>query len=463
MTKQQNVVINHGLADWQILQQTKGYGEVRLSGRWNAEKDDVDPAVWVRVVREDSAAAAAPSLDWHPAIAKTDGSWSIHLSRIPAGGLYRVETQLRTKGLQCPEWSRCGDVRHFVGVGDLWIIAGQSNSAGYGKGEIHDPPEPGIHLFNNAMQWTMAAHPLNNSTGSVHPANMETANSGHSPWLRWASIVKQSVGYPIGLLQCSLGGSALKASNPSEPGDHPLFDIMRDTVKAVGGRVRGVLWYQGCSDTQPGSSSTYLKRFCGAVAAWRKILKNPDLAVITVQLNVYTDPAVAVSAESWTAVREAQRLAAHRIRNVAVIPSFGSTLSDAIHNSPSGNLLIAQRCAGAALGMVYGRPVDWRAPEPGNVTIDASRRHITLTFQNVTGRLRPSVSPAAPFMVQDAEGEVPLTRAEYSGGPTIRLVLSRPAGRRVTVHCSHGPNPPPGPVDMTRGMPILAFSVRVRE
>jgi hypothetical protein len=278
--------------------------------------------------------------------------------------------------------------------------------------------------------------------------------------LRWAVAVKQAVGHPIGLLQCSLGGSALKPWNPAESEDHPLFDIMRDVVKAVGGRVCGVLWYQGCSDTQPGAAATYLARFTKAVAAWRRILAIPDLPVITVQLNIYApenDPGVDDAA--WSNVREAQRQAARRIRNVAVVPSFGATLSDLIHNSPAGNLVIAERCARAALGMVYGRRIAWRAPEPRRTKIDVSRRTITIVFDNVHGRFRPTESSLAPFRVEDADGVVPLESVGYSGEPTIRLNLARPAVGRVRVHGAYGHHPASVPVDMTRGMPMLGFSV----
>lgn len=61
----------------------------------------------------------------------------------------------------------CGDMIHHLGIGDLFVITGQSNSAGYGKDPIFDPPELGIHLLKNNGRWDMASHPFNDSTATI--------------------------------------------------------------------------------------------------------------------------------------------------------------------------------------------------------------------------------------------------------------------------------------------------------
>jgi hypothetical protein len=105
------------------------------------------------------------------------------LSAIPAGGLYRLETRHQPGNQPAGEWAERGDMRHFLGVGDLWVIAGQSNSAGYGRGPVFDPPELGIHLFRNNGQWALATHPLNESTDTLHPVNRDGANTAHAPYI----------------------------------------------------------------------------------------------------------------------------------------------------------------------------------------------------------------------------------------------------------------------------------------
>ena len=61
-----------------------------------------------------------------------------------------------------------------------------------------------------------------------------------------------------------------------------------------GGRVAGLLWYQGESDTGTSEvAQSYGDRFVAAVQAWRAGLQLPSLPVLTVQLNRFyaaTDP-----------------------------------------------------------------------------------------------------------------------------------------------------------------------------
>ena len=163
--------------------------------------------VQVRLVHQDTGAPVLASLNWQTAQMQADNAWSAKLTGIPAGGLYRLETHLEDQDTPAYDWAIRGDMRHFLGVGDIWVIAGQSNSAGYGRGPICDPPELGIHLFRNNLQWSLASHPLNESTATQHESNREAANPGHSPYLNFARVLRQHLGCPIGLLQTALGGS----------------------------------------------------------------------------------------------------------------------------------------------------------------------------------------------------------------------------------------------------------------
>jgi len=448
-------VIDQGVQDWQIFQQDRrGRADIAISGRWGSDK----PAtVEMRLVRENTAEPVAAHLDWQPTRTKPDGTWSGTLKDVPAGGLYRLETHLRIGPKDPAEWGPRGDMRHMLGVGDLWIIAGQSNSAGFGRGPVYDPPQLGLHVFNNAMRWMIATQPMNDSTNTAHPVNREASNPGHGPWLHFARTLKRRVGIPIGLVQVSLGGSGLCWWNPTEPGDHPLYDIMVAAVEAVGGGVRGVLWYQGCSDTGPDAAATYEKRFIAAVRAWRKAMRNPDLAVLTVQINRVTgvtDPNVE---RAWTILREAQRRVPRRLPRITVMPTLDLALTDGIHLSPSGNLALGQRVAQAALATVYGLDVYYRAPEPKTAKATDGGRTVEIEFEHVAGRMDTMDGSAQPFRVEDADGVVPVEKVEYTQSATVRLRLARPLVGKAAVHGAYGCNPPLAPMDMDRVMPMLGF------
>jgi len=453
---QVGAIIETGPADWQIIQQgSGGLGKIELAGRWVA---DVDGGVEVRLVWQDTAVPVTARLDWRPARKAWHGRWKATLADVPAGGLYRLETRFRPKGHAAGEWAPRGDMRHFLGVGDLWVIAGQSNSAGYGRGPFFDPPELGIHMLRNSETWALATHPMNESTDTAHPVNREGSNPGHSPYVHFARLLKQQLGHPIGLLPVALGGSPLSAWNPTEPGPSGLFENMVHCVELAGGKVRGILWYQGESDAGGQNALTYADRFTAAVKAWRKALTSRSLPVVTVQLNrVYGSEANAQANRDWTILREAQRQAAGTLPNVAIVPSFDLPLSDAIHTSPAGNMLLAERMARAALAVACGRKVDFRAPEIQSAKPSADGSEIVLRFEPVTSRMDCIDQSANCFMVEDADGAVPITKVVYPQDATVRLALARPPGEQAVVHGACGTNPDVVPIDVERLIPMLGF------
>jgi hypothetical protein len=457
MTNDQvGAILDEGPSDWQIIQQ--GYsrsGRLELKGHWVS---DTPGGVQVRLVHEDTSVSLNTRLDWHTARMNADHTWSDTLEDIPAGGLYRLETRFNFAGNLAGEWSTRGDMRHFLGVGDLWVLAGQSNSAGYGRGPIYDPPELGVHLYRNSEQWALATHPLNESTDTRHAVNRENANSGHSPYLHFARLLKQELHHPIGLVQAALGGSALAPWNPTETKSAVLFNNMVHCVQRAGGAVKGILWYQGESDTDSDICNTYARRFDQAVCAWREALGEPDLPVIVVQLNRVRQPATPDADRSWTTLREAQRQAPRLTRHVAVVPTLDLPLSDGIHNSPAGNMLMAERLARAALGMVYGKPIDYLAPEARSAKRQDGGTLIELSFANVKSRMDTIDPTANCFRVEDEQGVVPVKQVLYPGDSTVRLALARTLAGIATVHGAYGIDPAIAPMDMERFIPMLGFA-----
>ena len=452
--EQTGAIIDSGPADWQIVQRdSRGCGRFALEGRW------VSPTpgkVEMRLAEEATSAPVTPHLDWHAVETRPDGTWSAVLAGIPGGGLYRLETRFHTDDNPAPEWSTRGDMRHHLGVGELWVIAGQSNSAGYGRGSVLDPPELGLHVLRNSERWSLATHPLNESTDTRHPVNREGGNPGHAPYLHFARLLKQALGCPIGLVQTALGGSALGQWSPAE-GDAVLFRNMVHCVRLAGGQARGVVWYQGESDASPELGATYAQRFVQAVRAWRGALSLPELAVVTVQLNRVTAPAVEGGDLGWSLVREAQRRVPGLERGIAVVPAVDLTLTDQIHISPAGNLVLGERMARAALATAYGVPQTWRAPDIRRARRTEDGLGVMLEFDHVQDRLEALDLTTHGFRVE-AEGEaVPVEAVSYPGGGTVLLKLALPLSGPAAVHAAWGMNPPPVPVDMRRQMPILAF------
>ncbi len=449
----QGVCIERGLMDWQIVQQDNGSTSIELAGFWSWPESLAGVQVYGRVVREADGRVVVP---WTAASMESEQKWKLRFGAVVRGGLYRLETCLKAAE-RTLETALCGDMIHHWGVGDVFVIAGQSNSAGRGRDPMWDPPQPGVHLLRNSGRWDMATHPMNESTNSVHPENRETTNPGHSPYLRFAKHLRDELGYPIGLVQAALGGSPLKSWNPDEDG--VLFHSMLRTLDVLDRRVRGVLWYQGCSDTDVQSSGTYSERFEAFVQHVRAAVDNPELPFLTVQLNRLLTAATPDSDEGWSRVREVQRQAAAVMPQVFVVPTLDCPLSDQIHNSSAGNLIIGERLARCALASLYGREPTFAAP-----TISGARLTepacVELEFADVQGPLHWfEVSPQElPLLVVDAEGVCSFTDYKVSGPNTIHLTCERALSLPAYVHGGYGQNPRGTmPLDTCTWLPALAF------
>jgi len=457
-------IIDSGATDWQIYQQNNaGHATIPLTGHYALAEGQKPQqvAVYVRLVREDGYEAITASLNWQQATIHPDGAWQMTLRNVPRGGLYRLETSLQLDNAPI-EWSCRGDMVHHLGVGDIWVITGQSNAAGYGKTPVEDGPEMGVHLFAADGRWKLATHPLGDSTGTLYPTNREGANASHSPWLAFARRLKQALGYPIGLIPASLGGSAVASWDRKTQGC--LFENMLRYITDCGSPVKGALWYQGESDTGEAERAAYKQRFANFVSDLRQTMKDSHLPVITVQLNRYVGEELTAPVHAnWEAMREIQRQLSHELKEVYIFPIFEATLSDGIHNDSLGNLLIGQRAATTALGAVYGQDIAWRHPECVGARQLASTV-IELTFENVTGRLHGEnkIRSDAPFSVRDSQGDVPIAHYNLPANDKISLTLSRPLADTVSVTGAPTANPPYDiPFDIPGYRCMLGFTLPV--
>lgn len=446
------VILEKGPADWQILQQQDGRAELETAGSWSLKTGTGPAEVYARVVLEDSGETVVP---WTLCGSDGQGRWKSRLS-VPAGGLYRLETCLNHGGAGI-EWSDRGDMIRHLGVGDNFVIAGQSNASGFGRDAAYDPPELGVHLLKNDGCWDIAAHPFSDSTRSVHEINTERINAASSPCLSFGKRLKRKLGYPIGLIQTSLGGSPLSRWNPAEDGD--LYRNMLDVIASQGGRVRGILWYQGGGDAEADKCDTYLERFRHFVESLRKDLNDEDLPLLTIQENRDTRPFDAQAHVWYAKIREAQRRAAGLIPHVFVTSALDCALSDLVHNSAASNIALGERLAGLALGALYGERRYCEAPDADAARL-TGRRTVTLTFRHVYDRLY--CFEAGPrdlaFHIEDGAGEAGIAAYAVQGGNSLVFTLERELQGKAWIHGAHDRNPKGIiPVDAASHIPMLAF------
>ncbi|MBQ7839968.1 MAG: hypothetical protein IJ390_05720 [Lachnospiraceae bacterium] len=447
-------LIKEGASDWQIFQQQNGFAEISLSGQWQHESAEEEASqVHICVKREESM---EPVIWWQKC--NMHGHfWDITL-KVPAGGLYMIETCFTPNAKEWSEWAVRGDIVSHIGVGDLYVIAGQSNSAGYGKDYVYDPCELGVHVLKNNGTWQLASHPLQDSTGAgQRPVNMDGGSTGHSLYLSFAKYLKRELHYPIGLIQTSRGGSFMDQWSPA---GGELYVNMMERIQQVGGKVKGIVWYQGCSDADKDHCSAYYEKFLEWKNSLCCDLQEPDLPVFVCQLNRCYKGKTPDSDFSWGTVREAQRRFGH-FPNVYTVPTNDSVLSDGWgHISAKSNLVLGERLAKVALTHIYGKSYMCDAPDIVSAAL-VGDREVLLTFDHVYDKLETfGCEPEKlAFSAEDGNGPAFLESYETREKNRILLRFSRALGEHCKVcGASEMDMQRVVPVDFATHLPILAFS-----
>lgn len=457
------VKIVSGAQDWQIFQRRGGAARVRLTGTYRLHRSCEDcrldaARVLVRVMSETDNRPVVP---WTAAqnISPSDaslhsGSWKTSL-RVPQGGLYRIETALETKS-ESPQASRMfgGEMRLHLGVGDVFVIAGQSNAAGFGMDAAPDAPDLRVHLFRNREAWDLATHPMNESSGADDALNAEIGCCGTSPWLSFARSLADATGCPEGLVQTAMGGQSIDRWDERVNGD--LMRNLLRRVRLAGGKAAGVLWYQGCTDAVPEKARRYEEQFAAVAARLHRALGN--IPIFTMQLNRYLradgDDA------SWGSVREAQRRAAQKHPGVYVLPTSDLPMSDYIHNSSCANVRLGLRAAQLCAQVL--RHADGCAA-PDLTEARGGARQVELKFSGATQGFVLLGEDAAKraFTVMDGLGsemEIAAVEAPEGVPGTLRLTLKRELPEHAFISFAWRCEPPACcVVDAVTRMPPLSF------
>lgn len=445
------VLIGKGISDWQIFQQQDGWAVIEVSGIWKYEakkSDCIDVFACVR--REDSG---EPIIWWTRCFVE-EKKWSVSL-KIPAGGLYQLETCMTINSDGWNEWAIRGDIVSHFGVGDIFVIAGQSNSAGYGKDFIYDPCQLGIHILKNDKKWHLAQHPLQDSTGADSPVNMDEGSTGHSLYLSFAKYLSRELHYPIGLVQTARGGSSLREWSPDKRGN--LYDNLICSVKAVG-RIKGMIWYQGCSDAVEEYYRQYYECFLYLRKCIMRELNVENLPVFLFQISKCLQKPEKNENLYWGMLREQMRRLGH-IEDIYVIPTGDCVLSDFVHVSAKSNLVLGERLAKVVLKKLYYHTYMCEAPDIVRAEKTADRE-VNLTFSPVYDKLECfGCSPEKiALYAEDVQGELQIADYRVVDKNKLHIVFHRKIQGNCAVHGAYD-KAVSGiiPVDYGTHLPMLSF------
>jgi sialate O-acetylesterase len=248
----------------------------------------------------------------------------------------------------------------------------------------------------------------------------------------------------IGLIPCAHGGTSMGEWNPAlrDKGGDSLYGAMYRRFQAAGGKVTGILWYQGESDANAKDAPQFRKKFEDLIAAVRRDFNDPDLQFYYVQIGRFVSNG---SSEPWNLVQEEQRLAALRISNVQMVASVTSALDDGIHVSTADLKRLGSELALLARGRPYtgfSFPKEPSLPQPAFIRRDG--KLIRIGFSGGSGGLH-ALGRISGFTIHDATGApVPLIyRAEIDPHErsVIRLYLDNVPPPGATIRYGYGRDP----------------------
>lgn len=317
---------------------------------------------------------------------------------VPTGGPYAVSVTVRARNGQATL-----QVEN-VFVGDLWVLAGQSNMEGVGDLADVTPPDPMVQLLGMDGKWARAAEPLHwlvDSPDVIHSGNPDdraqrsagyhrTRAKGAGLGLPFAVTLAHATGVPVGLVACAHGGTSMAQWDPAKKGEggKSLYGSMLRQVKLAGGKVKGVLWYQGESDANADAAKVYPKVFADFIGAVRSDLGQPELPFYYVQIGRFIRDG---SPRDWNAVQDAERRLVEKVPNTAVVATVDLELDDLIHVGTQGLKRVGRRLANVALREQFGQ-VGATTPTFDRVN-KGSGNTLVVKFKGVN--LAPDNAPAA--------------------------------------------------------------------
>lgn len=386
------------------------YGEVRLpnvfSDHMVLQRDmpihiwgwaSPDETVTVRF-REQSGSTKADSL----------GNWSIYLSPVHAAGPFDLTVQ-GTNTVTISD----------ILVGDVWLASGQSNMEmplngfnnavlSHGPEEIANATHPEIRLLRVGKRSSI--FPVNDIDARWTLCAPDTAADFSAVAYFFGRAIHEKEKIPIGLIDTTWGGTpaeawtslealgadaslmpvfearaqmmqdyaedaeirardaredaAAKAAGQPAP-QHPwrpapeswspggLFNGMVAPFVPLG--IKGVIWYQGESNSGLLRAPLYHKVSSTLISDWRSQWAEGDFPFLFVQISSFRS----TPAENWGLLRDAQRRTLS-VTDTAMAVTLDIGNPDNVH--PSDKQTVGARLALAARALAYGENIEYSGP-----------------------------------------------------------------------------------------------------
>ena len=402
------------------------------------------------------------------------GRWQLYLSPVAPGGPYEITVSGSNQ-----------IVIHNVLVGDVWVASGQSNmefkmrQLDNPQAEIVAAKFPQIHIMR--IKHGYSDYPLTDAVADQHWAEVspESVSQFSAVAYYFAREIHQKEKVPIGIIESDWGGTVAEAwtsmdALASDAALMPVFasrgnmmdaeaeNLLVDPIqqaeiakaKSTGlpppkfpwhpleqmwapaqlynamiapitpYAIRGVIWYQGESNSKLNRAPSYERLFQTLIGSWRDQWAVGDFPFLYVQISSFTSDAT----EDWAMIREAQ-LRALQLRNTAMAVTIDIGNPDDVH--PKDKVDVGHRLALAARAMVYGEPVEYSGPLVRQVTRDD--HSLRVWFDHAAGLQSKGGAPTS-FEIAGADGKFVPADAHIDG----RTIVVSSATVAVPVKVRYG-------------------------
>jgi hypothetical protein len=248
---------------WQVSQRdARGHAVVSLAGTCPTDTKIIESKALL------SEVGSGTSTDWI-AIAQDNDIISGRFKgsmKLAAGGWYTLKVRFR-KAEDAPIILGEVSVDH-IGVGEVFFVAGQSNSANHG--EERQKPKTGLVSAFDGKNWQPANDPQPGASGN-----------GGSFMPVFGDAIARKFKVPVGIVACGVGATSVRewlpkgARFPNPPtlkgqvrqlpdgqweSKGQIFDAFTAKLKLLGPQgFRAVLWHQGESDANQADAACTLQ------------------------------------------------------------------------------------------------------------------------------------------------------------------------------------------------------------
>ncbi len=326
--------------------------------------------------------------------------------------------------------------RAYVGVGDIFVIAGQSNSSGRGTNNqvyIHTTLKAG--LFGNDDQWKELSDPTDNAVGQIDAVSNDASSAAGSVWPLVTTKFLANQNVPVAFIPAALGGTSIAQWQPGM--NHldatTLYGSMSRRINAAGGKAKAVVFWQGENDAYHGTSQADYK------SKLTNMVNNiyTDFGIKTVVASIgKVDTATESNLDK---IRLAQQSAWNDGGNVLVGPAFFDVnLPDYVHFMSNSELQLAADRWWNALNKHFYGGNDTRGPRFVSAIANASKTNIRVKFTDETLPITPAIGNLTGFKVKDNGSPATIISASRISDDTVQVNLNTPASGILTISYALG-------------------------